>query len=267
MADTQVNVRQVTDAASEDAVQPFILPARQLELMAPFHWLALGWQDLRRAWPLSLTYGGALVLLGYLITWLAWDEGHVLLLFTLGSGFILAGPMLAFGLYSISSQLQQGLTPRFGYCLRVQRKHLRNEMLFALVILVVLLVWARAASLVHVFFPTGDGVELAGWLAFLAVGSAVGAVFAAIVFTLSAFSLPLMLDRGTDAVTGALTSIAAVLQNKGVLLLWGALIVLLVLLGFATAYLGLAVILPWIGHATWHAYRDTILSPEVPPSA
>jgi uncharacterized membrane protein len=247
----------------EEDVQPFVLPARELELSAPFHWLALGWRDLRSAWPLSLAYGAALVLFGYLITWLAWDDGHVLMLFTLGSAFILAGPILAFGLYSISNQLQQGLVPQFGYCIRVQRKHLRNELLFALVILVVLLVWARAASMVHVFFPMDGDVTLTDWVQFLAVGSAVGAFFASIVFTVSAFSLPLMLDRGTDAITGALTSIAAVMKNKAVLLLWGLLIVSLVLIGFATAYLGLAIVLPWIGHATWHAYRDTIERAEV----
>jgi len=263
MADIHATQGHAQDPAHDDEIQPLVLPARELELGAPLHWLALGWNDLRRAWPLSLAYGAALVLFGYLITWLAWDEGHVLLLFTLGSAFILAGPILAFGLYSISNQLQRGLQPRFGYCIRVQRKHLRNELLFALVILVVLLVWARAASMVHVFFPMDEDLGMTGWLEFLAVGSAVGAIFAAIVFTVSAFSLPLMLDRGTDAVTGALTSIAAVMKNKAVLLLWGVLIVALVTIGFATAYLGLVVVLPWIGHATWHAYRDTIIAPEL----
>jgi uncharacterized membrane protein len=257
MADIPAGHQPVHD----DDVQPFVLPARYLELAAPFRWLALGWQDLVRAWRLSLAYGAALVLFGYLITWLAWNGGNVVILFTLGTAFILAGPMLAFGLYSISNQLSQGLKPQFGYCIRVQRKHLRNEMLFAMVILVVLLIWARAASMVHVFFPMDGDVGLTEWLEFLAVGSAVGAIFAGFVFTVSAFSLPLMLDRGTDAVTGAMTSFAAVMKNKVVLLLWGVLIVSLVLLGFATAYLGLVVVLPWIGHATWHAYKDTIEQP------
>lgn len=247
-------------------IEPLLYPCNKLAYDAPLRWLRLGWQDLKRAPVQSLSYGLGLVLFGYLITWLAWDGGHVLLLFTLGSAFILAGPVLAFGLYSISNQLQQGLEPQFGYCIRVQRKHLRNELLFALVILVVLLVWARAASMVHVFFPLADDMGVLGWLEFLGVGTAVGAFFAAIVFTISAFSLPLMLDRDTDAVTSALTSIAAVLANKAALLLWGALIVALVMVGFATAYLGLAVVLPWIGHATWHAYKDTI-PPEPVASA
>ena len=68
----------------------------------------------------------------------------------------------------------------------------------------------------------------------------------------------MMLDRGTDAITSALTSINGVIKNRGVMLLWAALIAGLVLVGFATAYIGLAVVLPLIGHATWHAYRETV---------
>jgi uncharacterized membrane protein len=124
--------------------------------------------------------------------------------------------------------------------------------------LVILLVWARAASMVHVFFPIGEELGLTGWLQFLAVGSAVGSLFAAIVFSASVVSLPMMLDRGTDAITSALTSINGVIQNRGVMLLWAVLIAGLVLVGFATAYIGLAVVLPLIGHATWHAYRETV---------
>lgn len=97
------------------------------------------------------------------------------------------------------------------------------------------------------------------WLQFLAVGSAVGAVFATIVFASSVVALPMMLDRGTDAITSALTSINAVLLNKGVMVLWASIIVGLVVVGFATAYIGLALVLPLIGHASWHAYRETVL--------
>ena len=138
---------------------------------------------------------------------------------------------------------------------------MRNELLFALVMLVVLLVWARAASMVHIFFPAGE-FGVMDWVQFLAVGSAIGALFAAIVFSASVVSLPMMLDRGTDAVTGGLTSVNAVLNNKGVMLLWAMIIVGLVLIGFATAYLGLAIVLPLIGHATWHAYRETVRVPD-----
>ena len=246
------------DEAEEEKIEPLFYPCRILDRGAPWRWLRKGWGDLRRAPVQSLSYGAGLVLFGYLLTWLAWDEGNVVLLFTLVTGFVLMGPVLAFGLYSISRQLEMGLKPRVGYCIQESRNHLRNELLFALVVLVILLTWARAASMVHVFFPVSEDLDLIVWIEFLAVGSAVGAIFAGLVFTASAFSLPMMLDRGTDAITGALTSTHAVLKNKGVMLLWGAIIVGLVALGFATAYLGLAIVLPVIGHATWHAYRETI---------
>ncbi len=243
---------------SEAPIEPLFYPSNKLGLDAPMRWLALGWQDFRRATSQSLTYGLGLVALGYLVTSLAWNDGNTVALFTLGVAFILAGPVLAFGLYSISRQLEMGRAPRLGICWRESRNHLRNELLFALVMLVVLLVWARAASMVHVFFPVGEELGVLGWLQFLAVGSAVGSVFATIVFSASVVSLPMMLDRGTDAITSALTSVNAVINNKGVMLLWAAMIVGLVFVGFATAFLGLAVVLPLIGHATWHAYRETV---------
>jgi uncharacterized membrane protein len=86
----------------------------------------------------------------------------------------------------------------------------------------------------------------------------VGSVFAAIVFSASAFSLPMILDRKVDAITASVTSINAVLRNKKPMILWGSLIALSVVLGFATAFIGFIVLLPLIGHATWHAYQETI---------
>ena len=83
-------------------------------------------------------------------------------------------------------------------------------------------------------------------------------VFALISFAASAFSLPMLLDRRTDGVTAALTSANAVLKNKPAMLVWICLILLAVIIGFATGFIGLAVTMPVIGHATWHAYKDTI---------
>lgn len=250
----------VVERESEESPEPLFHSVNRLSMDAPFRWLRLGWGDIRRAPGPSLVYGFGLVLFFHLIVWLAWDGENTLVLFTLGMAFILAGPVLAFGLYSASRQLEQGRTPRIGMCWRESRNHLRNELLFALVILIVLLVWARAASMVHIFLPISDDMGVLDWLQFLAVGSAVGSVFAAIVFCASVISLPMMLDRNTDAITSALTSVNAVVNNKGVMLLWAALILGLVGLGFATALLGLALVLPLIGHATWHAYRETVAS-------
>ena len=93
---------------------------------------------------------------------------------------------------------------------------------------------------------------------FFGVGSSVGAVFCAIIFTASVFSLPMIMDRRTDMVTGVITSINAVLRNKLALFVWASLIGVCLLSGLLTAYLGLAVLLPVLGYATWHGYRESI---------
>lgn len=255
------------EATTDVALEPLFYPANTLTRDAPIRWLRLGLNDLRQAPRLSLGYGAVVVGFLYLMTGLAWDAGNTLALFTLSIGSVLIGPVLAFGLYSISRQIEQGQTPRFGYCIRESQNHLRNELLFALVLLIILLVWARAASMVHIFFPLSEEQTWQAWLQFLAVGSAIGSVFAAIVFTASAFSLPMMLDRSTDAITGALTSVNAVLRNKGVMLIWAGLILGLMAVGVATALVGLVFILPLIGHATWHAYRETIQPAQSPAAA
>lgn len=241
---------------------PLFYPSNVLPLGAPLRWLRLGWNDMRRAPLPSLTYGIGLVLFFGIVLWLMSDGGNTLTLFVLAIAFILAGPVLAFGLYSASRQLERGEVPRVGACWRESQNQLRNELLFALVILVVLLLWARAASMVHIFLPISDDMQLVDWLQFFAVGSLVGSVFAGIVFCVSVVSLPMMLDRDTDAVTAALTSVNAVFRNKGVMAFWAALIVVLVGVGFATALLGLVVVLPLVGHATWHAYRETVVTEE-----
>ncbi|MEJ2309817.1 MAG: DUF2189 domain-containing protein [Gammaproteobacteria bacterium] len=243
-------------------IEPLFHPCNRLEASAPLRWLRLGWQDLRRAPRLSLTYGFVVTGLCFLMTWLAWGESNSMALFTIGIGIILLGPALAFGPYSISRQLAKGLVPQFGYCIRESGGQMRNELLFALILLVIFLVWARAASMVHIFFPIAGDTGVMEWVQFLAVGSAVGALFAGLVFVASAFSLPMMLDRNTDAITSALTSVNAVKNNIPAMIVWAGLIVGLVLVGFATAFIGLAVILPWIGHATWHAYKETIRDAE-----
>jgi uncharacterized membrane protein len=130
----------------------------------------------------------------------------------------------------------------------------------------VLLVWARAATIMNVFRPDSALPTWRELIPFFGIGSAVGAVFASIVFAATAFSLPMLLDRRTDAVTGVVTSINATLRNKAAMAVWGAIIVLGVLAGFATLLLGFVVLLPLIGHATWHAYRETIEASMWPPT-
>ncbi|MEJ5211648.1 MAG: DUF2189 domain-containing protein [Burkholderiales bacterium] len=237
---------------------PFVAPCRTLEPTAPLRWLKAGWLDFRRALPVSLTYGVLFTALSLAILLATWKFGLLALYLGLATGFVFVGPVLAVGLYSISRQLARDQTPVLGYCLREGRDHIRELLILGMVLLVVLLLWARAAAMVHVFFPTEGAVDLRALATFLGVGSLVGAVFASVVFAATAFSLPMILDRRVDAITAVITSIHGVLRNKGPMLLWGLLIVGAVMLGFATLTLGFVVLLPVIGHATWHAYRETI---------
>lgn len=237
---------------------PFVAPCRTLDVSAPLRWLRLGWSDMWQTPRLSLTYGVAMMGLSMLIATLAWKYGLAALYLGLATGFVFIGPVLAVGLYSISRQLGQGQRPVMGYCLREGWHHIRELLVLGIVLLVVMLVWARAAATLHVFFPVVSNPDLAQLLPFLSVGTAVGAVFTVVVFAVSAFSLPMIMDRKVDSITAVVTSVNAVLSNKKPMLLWASLIGLSVVLGFATAFVGFAVLLPLIGHATWHAYRDTI---------
>ena len=237
---------------------PFVAPCRTLDMNAPLRWLRLGWMDLTRAPKLSLAYGLVLTLLSLLISVFTWRYGTMALYLGLASGFVFMGPILAVGLYSISHQLDEERKPMLGYCMRDGQVNFKELLVLGVILLVVLLLWARAATVVSIFLPMQANPDWQQLLPFLGIGSMVGAVFAGVVFAASAFSLPMIMDRKTDAITAVITSVNAVLRNKKPMLLWAIIIVLTVLLGFATALIGFLVLLPIIGHATWHAYKETI---------
>jgi uncharacterized membrane protein len=251
--------------ASTDEL-PFLAPCRALPAVAPFTWLQQGWRDMTRAPLQSLFYGILLTLLSMFIAVMTWQLGLIALYLGLASGFVFIGPFLAVGLYSISYQLEIGRRPTLSYSLSEGRAHLRDTLVLGICLLVVLLVWARAATIMSVFRPESAFPNWRELIPFFGIGSAVGAVFAAIVFAATAFSLPMLLDRRTDAITGIVTSINATLRNKAAMAVWGAIVVLAVLAGFATMLLGFIVLLPLIGHSTWHAYRATIDASMWPPT-
>lgn len=238
---------------------PFVAPCRRLSMFASLRWLILGVADFRRAPRTSLVYGIAMSAIMAAVSILAWIRGtHWLMLAMLG-GFVFLAPLFCIGLYAISAQLERGQEPSLSASLKAAfRRHFGNEMVFAIVLLVIFLIWARAGLMVTVFYPveaTPTAGELAGYLA---IGSVVGAVFAAVTFSASAFSLPMIMHRDVDSITAIVTSINAVLRNKLPMLVWLALIMLGLLIGAATAFVGLVVILPVIGYGAWHGYIETI---------
>lgn len=237
---------------------PFVAPSNKLDTWDSLNWLKLGWRDFRTATRVSVTYGSILFLISWSLAILSWKLGGAVLLFSLLSGLVFIAPVLALGLYSVSCQIASGNKPKLAYCIREGKRHLGNEMVFSVVLLIVFLVWARAGSGLHVFFPVESGAPVSEYLTFYMVGSAVGSIFAALVFCASAFSLPMMMDRKADAITAVITSINAVRKNKLPMFIWAIIIGTSIVLCVVTGFLAMIVVMPVVGYATWHGYKQTI---------
>lgn len=244
-------------AATEPNQPPFIAPCAPLPFTACLGWLKAGWADFRRAPRISLIVGGVIVLVSMAVSAMAWWLGRFALLATLLSGFVFIAPLICVRLYSVSRALEAGRQPVLAGTFALVRRVLGQAAVFALGQGVIILLWSRAGMVLNALFPP-NLQDTTALLEFLTIGSAVGAVFALLTFAVAAFSLPMIADRDVDMVTAALSSVNAVLRNKPAMLLWAAIIVMLTLIGFATAFLGLAVIMPWLAYATWHGYRQTL---------
>lgn len=238
---------------------PFVAPCRRLKPWAPLGWLKRGFADLMQAPQQSLVYGlGAALTIG-IVSWLAYAKGSQWIMYAMLGGFVFLAPLTCIGLYAISAQLERGQPPLLARSLRAAfKRHLGNEMIFMLVLLVIFLVWARAAVMITVFMPDVGQPTFRNLWPYLAFGSMVGAVFAGVTFAASAFSLPMLMHRDVDSITAIVTSINAVLRNKAAMVVWLSLVLFGLLLGVLTMFVGLIVIIPLIGYAAWHGYLETI---------
>ena len=244
---------------------PFVAPCKKLSPWAPFRWVRAGISDLLQAPQQSLAYGLTVAIMIGVVCLLAWMHGSQWFMFAMLGGFVFLAPLTCIGLYAISAQLERGQQPLMVRSIRAAfRRHFGNEMIFALVLLVIFMVWARAAVMVSVFFPTQGDVTTAQLITFFSFGSSIGAVFAAVTFSASAFSLPMIMHRDVDSITAIVTSVNAVLRNKRAMLVWLTIIVVSLLVGVATAFIGLVVIVPVIGYAAWHGYLETIDADDFP---
>jgi uncharacterized membrane protein len=171
------------------------------------------------------------------------------------------------GLYYVSDVLEQGGRPRLIDAALAWRRELGTLAIFGLVLLVLEMLWARS-SLVVFALTIGDTMPSLGGslrslvdprnLDFVLAWIALGGVFATIIFSVSVVSIPMILDRGTDAISAGLTSIRLVLAQPALLLLWAAIIAVLVMLAMLPGFAGLLVVAPILGHASWHAYRAAV---------
>lgn len=260
-------------SSTADAATARPVPAADLRWGDPWRWIAAGARDVRRAWGVGLFYGLCFWGMALCLAWVFRASPEYVM--SMASGCLLLGPFLAMGLYDTSRRLEQGQPPDLGRSITAWDRNLGGMGMLVLLLMVLELLWGRASLVVFaVFFdagmPSTTGVLKAIFRAenweFIAVYLVVGGVFAMLVYSVTAVSMPMMLDRGTDALTAGLTSMGVVLDNLGVMLLWGGLIALLVGGSFLVLWgLPLVVIGPVLGCASWHAYRRGVVSlQEIP---
>jgi len=261
----------MADTLHQDAPPPsgrgpsvFDLKLADLRPGDPLRWLAAGWRDFIRCPRIGLFYGLCFFLMGHAL--MAVFRSAPAYVLALSAGFLLMGPFLCLGLYDASRALEQGRSPSLRASLMAWRPMLGSMAIFAGVLLILEMLWGRASLVVFAvtFNTMPDAAHLLQQLfsreniEFLITYTLVGGLFAGLIFITSAISIPMILDRQSDAVSSGLTSIRASLQNPGVMLWWGALITIVIGLAMLPWFAGLFVAGPVVGHATWHAYRQIV---------
>lgn len=241
------------DNSSMQLERHFELPeSATVSPLRPFAWLGKGWEDLgANPWP-SLTYGIAFAIGGWLIFGLSLNRPY---LFTAAaSGFFLVAPLLAAGLYELSRRRAAGERAFLANSFSCWRRNTGGLSMFGVALAVVAIGWERLTAIIFALFggaqlnpgdPATFMVEVlfsGEHLRLVAAWVLVGYVTATIVFALSAFAVPMLVDRQVDVATAMMTSLKAVSANLGAMAVWAALIV----------------VMPVLGHAAWHAYREVV---------
>jgi uncharacterized membrane protein len=221
---------------------------------------------------LSLIYP----LAGLVIAGLSFSYDLLPLLYPMVTGFALIGPIAAIGIYELSRRREHGLDTNWTHVFDLlQADSFRAIVALGLFMLAIFGVWIAVAQSIYVAYfgyarPDSIGAFARQVLTtdaghrMIVVGNAVGFLFAVAAFAISAVSFPLLIDRNVGAVAAACTSLRAVLRNPLTMALWGVIVAALLLIGSLPLFAGLAVVVPVLGHATWHLYRKLVL-PDLPP--
>jgi len=262
------------DPRAPDSMIPSVEPAlprpnpraRHLRWQTTLLWLTAGWRDLWTNPLPSLVYGLGVFVVSALIVAALFAFNIDYILFPALAGFMIVGPSVAVGLYEKSRLLEDGRSIGLFGMLFVKPRSGYQTLFMGVMLLGLLMLWMRAGVLIYALFfgllpfpASGDILPMLfftpeGW-ALLFVGSAAGALFAAFGFAISMIGVPMLLEERTDALSALGISMSTVWANRTVCIAWGGIVLLLFVLGVATAFVGLILIFPLLGHATWHAYR------------
>lgn len=227
--------------------------------------LASAWRDFTSAPLTDLFFASFFVVAGLLIGWITYVTGQTFWLVLAVLGFPLVGALAAIGFYEVSRRREMGETTGLGDVARVVWQHRGGQLPWlAAIIIVTFLFWSFLGHMIFALFLgltpmtnistsfevfwTIEGLSMLGF------GSVVGALFALFVFSISVIGMPMLLDRDVDFVTAMLRSIAAVQSAPGLYIFWGISIAVLTLAAMLPMFLGLFVVMPLLGHATWHLY-------------
>ena len=232
--------------------------------------LSAGWQDFRHAPLFGLAFSAVYVLGGMVLYLVFVASGQSWWFIPIAVGFPLLAPFAATGLYEVSRRIERGEALDWrgvAGCVLAQKD--RQVPSMAMVIMLAFMFWVFVAHTIFALFfglqpitgstmsmlMTGPGLQM------LAIGSIIGGAMAAMLFALTAISLPLLLDKEVDFITAMITSFSAVTRNLRAMVLWAGLIAGLLFVAMLPFFLGLFIVLPLLGHASWHLYRRVLPDP------
>ena len=265
-----LDVIMPTDAMGELPAVRSIAPAELVEVLRE------GLEDFW-AMPTHVLFLGVIYPVAGLVIGAATLQYNIIpLLYPLAAGFALIGPFAAIGLYELSRRREAGLDSSTSHAFDVLHSpSLGAIVALGLLLMAIFLIWIAVADAIYIAYfgyhgPAsvtqfiGDVLHTrAGWM-LIVVGTGVGFLFAVLVLTISAISFPLLLDRDVGAAVAVLTSIRVVARNPLTMALWGFIVAALLVLGSIPFFLGLTVVMPVLGHATWHLYRRAV-EPDANP--